>query len=754
MTDRIRAIWNGQDPAAERARRILETLFLALSAVYMVYLFTLDTTLFPPYPLRLERTMIIALAAVAALRLALMGPKRLELWLAAALALLYTAVYLNDGYGFLWFLAVLSAGYAGVGYRRILKTWLIAIGGALAVTVVAALAGGIENIVYYRDGFRSSWGVKYPTDLATLALFLLMMLWVTWRRLPDWAMLPIGAAAVALISTVTLSRNALLCGALFLCAVAWRWLEDAALTRRPGGRRLQKGVDVLLTLSFPLFAAIIYLMVFLYARGLPVGQRLDALLSGRLQQCLDGVRNYGIHPFGQPFDMIGNGFSVFPQLNVNFIDSSYVLIPLRYGWALLVALGALWTWTIRRALRGGDRRLALAMAVIAFHSILEHHFTEVHFNILLAMPFAAYAAARGKAQGAPERIGRPECAAGLVTALVALVAAWFAGPWVLTRLRTLFQAEGWVGGGPGALPMVAAVLAVLACALGALWALWRLIRAGIARERGWARALAMLMLCLGAAGGLCATANGAVDRAARENAALLDGDSAALNVILDAATEPVYSDALPDVYQRRFGGIRDTALPLEDLARQPGGTVLTDVDPERNVFFHRDFRYAQISPEHAVYTADEAVIDALAAAGYATSEYYDTAHGVDLADAAGRNGLTLSGDALLLDGPERSLVETAPEDLFEGEYEALFSLRLPEGADAAPGPVCVLRVSAYDGEMPLAEVAADRGQFDADGRLAFPVRFAVGYARGTQFQVLAREGRKVIVEGITFRKTR
>ena len=48
MTDRIRAIWNGQDPAAERARRILETLFLALSAVYMVYLFTLDTTLFPP----------------------------------------------------------------------------------------------------------------------------------------------------------------------------------------------------------------------------------------------------------------------------------------------------------------------------------------------------------------------------------------------------------------------------------------------------------------------------------------------------------------------------------------------------------------------------------------------------------------------------------------------------------------------------------------------------------------------------------
>ena len=754
MMDRVRAIWDGRNPAAERAKRILETLFLALSGVYLVYLFTLDTTLFPPYPLRLERTMIVALAAVAALRFALIGPKCPELWLSAALALLYDAVHRSDGYGFLWFLAVLSAGYARIDYRRILKTWLIAVGGALVVTVVAALAGGIENIVYFRDGLRSSWGVKYPTDLATLALFLLVMLWVTCRRLPDWAMLPIGAAAVALISFVTLSRNALLCGALFLCAVAWRWLEEAVLSKRPGGRRLQKGADVFLTLSFPLFAAATYLVVFLYARGLPVGQRLDDLLSGRLEQCLDGVRNYGVRPFGQPFEMIGNGFSVFPQLNVNFIDSSYVLIPLRYGWVLLIALGALWGWTIHRALRRGDRRLALAMGLIAFHSILEHHFTEVHYNILLAMPFAAYAAAQGREADAPKRVGRPERAAWLVTGALAILAARLAGPWVLTRLRTLFQAEGWVGGGAGVIPMVASILVVLACALCALWAIWRAIRALVARERGWARALIPLMLCMGVAGGLCATANGAVERAARENAALLDGDAAALAVILDAATEPVYSDALPDVYQERYGGIRDTALPLEDLARQPGGTVLTDADPERNVFFHRGYSYARISPEHAVYTSDTAVIEALEAAGYAPAGYYDLARGVDLADAAERNGLTLSGDALPLDGPEGSLVETAPEDLFEGEYEALFALRLSKGADEPPGAVCTLRVIAYEGEMPLAEVAVDRGQFDADGRLTIPVRFAVGYARGTQFQVLVHDGRQVVVEGIEFRKVK
>ena len=204
--------------------------------------------------------------------------------------------------------------------------------------------------------------------MCLLWLFLLMMLWVTWRRLPDWAMLPIGAAAVALISTVTLSRNALLCGALFLCAVAWRWLEDAALTRRPGGRRLQKGVDVLLTLSFPLFAAIIYLMVFLYARGLPVGQRLDALLSGRLQQCLDGVRNYGIHPFGQV--VYQNGDLQSP--NYFYIDSAYMKVLINYGLIFAVILFGIYAMISVAAVKNRDTVLCIWMVCIAGYSLMNN----------------------------------------------------------------------------------------------------------------------------------------------------------------------------------------------------------------------------------------------------------------------------------------------------------------------------------------------------------------------------------------------
>lgn len=66
-----------------------------------------------------------------------------------------------------------------------------------------------------------------------------------------------------------------------------------------------------------------------------------------------------------------------------------------YGGVYLLAMCVLWTWTTVKAIRGGNRKLALAMGVIAFHSVMEHHFTEVNYNILAVMPLAVYAAQAG-----------------------------------------------------------------------------------------------------------------------------------------------------------------------------------------------------------------------------------------------------------------------------------------------------------------------------------------------------------------------
>jgi hypothetical protein len=40
----------------------------------------------------------------------------------------------------------------------------------------------------------------------------------------------------------------------------------------------------------------------------------------------------------------------------------------------------------------------MVMALIAFHSVSEHHMIEMHYNIVLAMPLAAYASMNSKEQ--------------------------------------------------------------------------------------------------------------------------------------------------------------------------------------------------------------------------------------------------------------------------------------------------------------------------------------------------------------------
>ena len=368
------------------------------------------------------------------------------------------------------------------------------------------------------------------------------------------------------------------------------------------------------------------------------------------------------------------------------------------------------------------------------------------------MPFAAYTAL-------PHRVGkrlkRSRIIAGLAAMLSTLAAAALGWPWLATRLRTLFQAGGHVGGGTNALPVAATVLAVVAVAAAALWSVYRLILVLAGGKKPWWTALLTLAACGGAAVGLLAWGNGALDRAAEANAALLEEDRPALELVLSAAQSPVYSDVLPDLYQREFEGILGSGLPLEDLARKPGCTVLAPADEEYNAFFQMGFRYAQITDRHAIYTGDPSVIEALSAAGYAPAEYYNSVRHMNLKTAAELNQLPFNDEkGVLLEGPERSLTLGQYLDLYGGLYTAIYRLRLPEGASDAPGVVCRLSASCFEGDVPMGEIAVSRELFAADGLLEVPFVFEVGYAPSLQFMAVAEEGRQVWLEDIRYVKER
>ncbi|MBQ8108879.1 MAG: hypothetical protein IJ124_01790 [Clostridia bacterium] len=736
---------------AARVEAGLEVLFLFLCAVYLVYGFSSMTTFYFPWPALFQRFLLLAMAVTALGRLAFIGPKRLEPWIALAAAAAYYLVYRSTDYSFLPFLAVMTAGMAGIDYRRALRAYLAAVGGMLVLTVAAALSGSIENFVYFRDGLKSSWGISYPTDLASACLYVLMMLWLIWRRAPGWVMLPVSLTSVLMALFVARSRNSLVCGALFVCAVAWLWL---ARGRKDGKRGFPgRAFDGLLTAAFPLFAAITFLMVFLYARQTGFGDWLNNMLSDRLRLCLDGWWDYGLTPFGTAFDQIGYGFSAFPPDGYNFIDSSYMLILLRYGWVTLLGCSAAWVWMTRRALQRGDRRLAIVLGIIAFHSIVEHHFMEVHFNILLVMPLAAIAG--NDAEEARARTKRPRgvvIGAAAYAALMAL-AVWFGLPVLLTRLRTVFQALGWQGGGQYALPVAAVLLGVICALAGTVWALWRLLRRALMKERFKLLVACALAGCIALNAGFWVWTDGVVRKAAVDNADMIEANVPGLECVLSAATGEVYADVLPEAFARRVPGIRPTVLAGEDMSRLRGTTTLLDAWKEHHVFFQNGFKYAQISPTHAVYTDDAPVAEALAAAGYAVTDYYSSQLQMDLVRQAELNELPLDGRGLLLDGTAHSMIYGPYVDVYGGQYRVVYSLSLAEDdAGDADETVCRLRVCSYWGQNLLAELSVTRGQFDAWGNLTAVIPFVTGTERGMGFQAIAAEGCRLYVRDVSYYK--
>lgn len=72
-----------------------------------------------------------------------------------------------------------------------------------------------------------------------------------------------------------------------------------------------------------------------------------------------------------------------------YIDISYLLILIRYGFVLFALLPFSWGYTLVQAEKT-NIRLVMIMLILCFHALSEHHFIEMNYNIALVLPFAAF----------------------------------------------------------------------------------------------------------------------------------------------------------------------------------------------------------------------------------------------------------------------------------------------------------------------------------------------------------------------------
>lgn len=685
-----------------------------------------------------------------------------------ALASIVPCVLITSGVGYVFFVYLPFAAFCLYGTKpeRVMKAFAATIGTMLAVTILCALSGAVRNLVYLSQGnqgdVRGSYGISYPTNLASYFVYLALFVWCARRRRGRASTLLFFCLALLLAYGSYLypkSRTGVTCFLLMAVLVLYERLNETVLLRYKGTVWISKAADGLMIGAYPIFTLLTAGLTWLYSRNGTLGYRLNALFSDRLRMMLLSFRKYGIQAFGAVTPQSGWGGGLIKASEYEFLDSSYALLPIRYGWVIALVVAVIWVWMTWKAVRSGRRRLALAMTVIAFHSFSEHHLIDPHYNILMLMPLCLTDNRRdpgGEPDTEPKPEGRKRTLAGWIAGTAVIAVFLLLLPGILSRARTLFALKGWTGGENS----LYALLSWLACIGGtaAAWfALRRLLAELLERKRVCVRALAVLaaLVCVTAAGARWADRR--IAYSLPRYKAQAAADKAAVELLTASAEQPVYAGQLEEIYKRNFSGISGRIFTPEEMCRNARGSILLEHGNEGYQLIHSGALYTELSPYTGLFTYDDAVVRKMREAGYRFHGYYSAEREEDLSSFLELNDLSLTedGSLLLREGLSHSLVHGAYLQQFKGNYTVTFQLRLEDPGLRQKDPqreVCLLQAAALFGEDKRARQTVRAKDFDKDGCLTASLNYSVGNTYGVEHQVFCQSEAGILVDRIAWRQ--
>ncbi|AND79462.1 hypothetical protein [Streptococcus pantholopis] len=281
-------------------------------------------------------------------------------------------------------LTILMMGAYKIDVRKIITVYLIIAGFITALAFAFSLLDLIPNLQYIRPdtgAVRNSFGIIYPTDFAAhiFYLYLFSAYLFLWKR--PWLLSVIGVlTALFLIRFSDARLDAL---TILITAVIFVVI-----------RYLQKGrFHKILSLSALTTVFLAYLSYYLTAhfnarQGLYA--RINGLTSGRLSLGKSALDLYGIKPFGQVIEFIGNGGSTETVSNYNFVDSSYLKVMLLYGSVFIILFVALTTVRSIQSVTSNDYYTLAVLIAVAINSMVAHHLIEPYYNVFSILLLADF----------------------------------------------------------------------------------------------------------------------------------------------------------------------------------------------------------------------------------------------------------------------------------------------------------------------------------------------------------------------------
>ncbi len=662
---------------------------LYLSAVALYVLKTsFDTTLFYlTWLIGYENIFRTLAYIVIFLKAGYLGAyRRIEGVAGLLMFIVFRNSWLSNDYDFLLDTALLIVGATGTSYRKILKTgfWISLC--VLALAMLGSFTGCIPDLIYMDDSlFKHSFGIVYPTDFAAHIAFLFLAGWVLYGETLKAMYFVYALGLCIYVYRYTDAKCSTIVLFLSAISVLYVLLTEKYREQAPAVQRLAKWGDRCLAYAVPLCALAMIFLTLLYNAESSIMNGINSLLTGRLYLGRRAVDEYGIKLFGTAFPQIGFGGTTAWSWasEYKFVDSSYILILVRYGATVLAAICTLSVYMSKKAVRHKQQRLLMAVVLVAIHSMIEHHLLEAEYNLFLLLPFAAYDVSDGDKGKYPYPMGGKRYAPYAMGLCAGLLAVAFL-PRFVTRMKTIvdiyqlsvYENRIWY------------VVITTECLLWVCLVI-RLLFKGISAfvmnlplprivPIGLGALLIIFVLSI-------LWSETTLYQYQDEYKWTLDADRPIIELLLaNDASEKLYVDHVPELYKREFKGISDNVLSAEGLATRDSITLITTDESELRILISAGYEYGQLESGHAVYTNSKRAKALLKEAGIELTDYYSKKQFINLDKAAQQNNFEIARNGgLILSKNTKPFWHGPGSTICKGILQIWYTIRLVNAVETA-----------------------------------------------------------------------
>lgn len=372
-----------------------QTFFIdAYLVIYSIWLivFFLNTTMFQiKYPdfagfVLLEVTIIIVMIRIIMFN----KLSKAELWFFTFLIISFVGSFIYSGYVFLLPVLFIILGSKNIPFKKLLQIYCTISGVLIVLTVIASHIGLVENLIYERNGQRISFGFIYPTDF-TAHIFFFVMGYCYLRKNRLSYLELIGILGLSIFSYVFCdARTNTTCLILTFVVILYLKICNRISKKRDNESNVNPITCKILVFSMPICALFMILMTFLYYK-LPdsnISIAMNRFVNNRLYLSSMGLERYGVNLFGSAFQMFGFGGSTTPPESYFYLDSSYLLILIRYGLLVFLSVMAIFVKSSIAAKNQNDITLLLILSIISLQCMIEHHLLDIAYNPFIFMIFS------------------------------------------------------------------------------------------------------------------------------------------------------------------------------------------------------------------------------------------------------------------------------------------------------------------------------------------------------------------------------